>query len=159
MEVSDICCRTSVYPLDARTAAAILSIGQFRPVYRLPLDSEIALTWERPVPEEGTTVTVSLAADSFDLSISPPISAFAHHSGKRITAGIYFEIAAKYAEKVGGEILQRATVVGCKATDQGPGLLIARYPNLPMGFERVCAGFQSVLLDGLRDDYHGPAVA
>jgi hypothetical protein len=157
--VSDICCRTSVYPLDPNTAAAILTIGQFRPVYRLPLDSDIALTWERVVAEEGTTVTVSLAADSFDLSISPPISAFAHHIGKRITAGIYFEVAAKYAEKVGGEILQRATVVGCKAAEQGPGLLIARYPSLPMGFDRVCAGFQTVLLEGLNGNYEGPAVA
>jgi len=137
--------------LEPSIAATVLKIGMFRPVFRLPLESDIALTWERSIPEEGTTVTVSLAADAFDLSISPPISAFAHHLGKRITAGVYFEIAAKYAEKVGGEILQRATVIGCKPAEQGPALLVARYPSMPMCFERVCPGFQTVLMEGLRD--------
>ena len=57
-------------------------------------------------------------------------------------------IAAKYAEKVGGEIIQRATVLGCKGGDRPQELVVARYPNLPMSFERICPGFQAVLLEG-----------
>lgn len=82
-----------------------------------------------------------------ELNISPAISVFAHHHGKRLAAGVYFEIAAKYAEKVGGEIIQRATVVGCKSGDHPQELIIASYPHLPMNFERICAGFRSVLLE------------
>jgi hypothetical protein len=145
-----MCCRTSVYPLDLPTALAVLEIGLFRPAFS-SIPSEIPLSWERYIEEEGTKVTVSLAADSFDLSISPPISAFVHHMGKRVTASMYFEMGAKYAEKVGGEIVQRATVVGCKSTQQGPALIVARYPQLPMSFDRVCAGFQAVLLEGHAD--------
>jgi hypothetical protein len=106
----------------------------------------VSSTWVRPIEEEGTTVSVSLANGCFDLVIAPAISAFDHHHGKRITAGVYFEIAAKYAEKVGGEIIQRATVVGCKSTEQGPALIVAKYPAMPMSFERVCEGFRHELL-------------
>ena len=105
----------------------------------------LPLTWFRPVDEEGTLVTVSLSGGVFDLTISPSISSFDHHIGKRITASVYFEIGAKYAEKVSGEIVQRATVAGCK-NSEGAGLIIARYPSMPLSFERVCHGFQSVLL-------------
>jgi hypothetical protein len=143
--VEDICCRTSVYPLDPEIAAAVLALGQFKPL-RLPDGSDVSSTWVRPIEEEGTTVSVSLANGCFDLVIAPAISAFDHHHGKRITAGVYFEIAAKYAEKVGGEIIQRATVVGCKSTEQGPALIVAKYPAMPMSFERVCEGFRHELL-------------
>jgi hypothetical protein len=105
----------------------------------------LPLTWVRPIEEEGTVVTVSLSGGVFDLTISPSISSFDHHIGKRITASVYFEIGAKYAEKVAGEIVQRATVQGCKNND-GAGLIIARYPSMPMSFDRVCHGFQAVLL-------------
>jgi hypothetical protein len=83
-----------------------------------------------------------------ELNISPAISVFAHHYGKRIAASVYFEIAARYAEKVGGEIVQRATVAGCKGVHAPPELVIARYPAMPMSFERICPGFRAVLLDG-----------
>jgi hypothetical protein len=105
-----------------------------------------ALNWARRVPEEGTVVNASLATGSLELSISPAISAYAHHAGKRLAASIYFEIAAKYAEKVGGEIVQRATVLGCK--NGNSALVLARYPLEPMNFEHICPGFRAVLLDG-----------
>jgi hypothetical protein len=53
---------------------------------------------------------------------------------------------------VGGEIIQRATVVGCKAGDNPQELVLARYPALPMSFDRVCAGFKDVLLNWQTDD-------
>ncbi len=148
LEAIAICCRTSVYPLETSLAATILTIGQFYPKGSPPREAGVPLTWQRIIPEEGTVVTVSLTDGAFDLTISPSISRFDHHLGKRITAGVYFEISARYAEKVEGEIIQRATVIGCKETDQGSGLIIARYPSMPLSFDRICHGFQSVLLNG-----------
>jgi hypothetical protein len=109
------------------------------------------VNWERAIPEEGTVVNVSLTNGSLELNISPAISVFAHHHGKRLAASVYFEIAAKYAEKVGGEIIQRATVVGCKSGDNPQELVVASYPHLPMDFERICPGFRAVLLEGRGD--------
>jgi hypothetical protein len=125
----------------------VLEVGLFKPVYWLPSDPKHAVNWERAIPEEGTIVNVSLTGDSLELNISPAISVFAHHLGKRLAASVYFEIAAKYAEKVGGDIVQRATVIGCKAGDHPQELVLARYPSLPMSFERICPGFQAVLLE------------
>ena len=142
-----MCCRTSIQPLDLDTAVAILTVGQFKPVYWLPSNPDLAVNWQRVIPEEGTTVNASLANGALELNLSPAVSIFAHHLGKRITASVYFEIAAKYAEKVAGQIVQRATVAGCKEGDQAQDLLLARYPDLPLSFERVCAGFRAVLLN------------
>jgi hypothetical protein len=125
----------------------VLETGLFKPVYWQNGGPLYAANWERAVPEEGTVVNVSLSGETLELNISPAISVFAHHAGKRLAAGICFEIAAKYAEKVGGQILQRATVVGCKSGERSQELLIANYPGLPMSFDRICTGFQTVLLD------------
>jgi hypothetical protein len=126
----------------------VLQVGLFKPVYWLPNNPDIAVNWERVIAEEGTVVNASLSDDSLELNISPAISVFAHHHGKRLAASVYFEIAAKYAEKVGGEIIQRATVIGCKNGDHPQELVVAHYPGLPMNFERICPGFQAVLLEG-----------
>jgi len=141
-----ICCRTSVYPLDTSLAASILTIGQFTPKAYAVEEAGIPLSWQRYVEEEDAFVAVTLGGGVFDISISPSISTYEHHLGKRVTAGVYFEISARYAEKVAGEIVQRATVMGCKESASSNGLLVARYPSMPMTFERVCHGFQSVLL-------------
>jgi hypothetical protein len=149
--VVTICCRTSVYPLETSLAASILTIGQFSPKSSSSEEHGVPLSWQRYIEEEDAIVSVSLAGGVFDVSISPSISAFEHHLGKRVTAGVYFEIAARYAEKVAGEILQRATVMGCKESASSAGLVIARYPSMPMTFDRICHGFQTVLMPGHYD--------
>jgi hypothetical protein len=126
----------------------VLEAGLFRPVHSLPGQPKHAVNWERVIPEEATVVSVSLADGSLELNLSPAISAYAHHHGKRLAASVYFEIAAKYAEKVDGRIVQRATVVGCKSGDNPEELLLAKYPSLPMSFDRVCAGFREALILG-----------
>ncbi|HXH21476.1 MAG TPA: hypothetical protein VNN10_05565 [Dehalococcoidia bacterium] len=140
-----MCCRTHVYPIHLEVAASILSTGQFRPLY-YRAGSQIAITWERAVPEEGIVVGAALTEDSLQLTISPAISTFADHFGKRVGAGIYFEIAARYAEKVAGEVIQRATVAGCRRDGHSQELVIARYPRYPLDFEKICAGFQAAIL-------------
>ena len=144
-----ICCRTSVYPLEPETAVAILTIGQFKPVYWSAGRSDVAVNWERVIDEEGTVVHAALRDGSLELNLAPAISVFSQHHGKRLAASVYFEIAAKYAEKVGGTIIQRATVVGCKASGQPQELMLASYPAMPMSFDRVCPGFRSVLEEAL----------
>jgi hypothetical protein len=141
-----VCCRTVVRPLDIELAKATLTIGQFTPVYFSPEQPDFAMRWERAVPEEGAVVTVHVIRDALELSISPAISAFHHHLGKRIAAGIYFEIAARYGEKVGGVVIQRATVEGCTAGQSSKELLLASYPAMPLSFDRICAGFQETIL-------------
>ena len=135
-----MCCRTEIFPLDPKLAAMILQIGRFKQVGET--------VWEREVLEEGTTVTATLfeANNCLTLNITPAISVMAHHAGKRNTAGIYFEIAAKYAEKVGGEVFQRANVSGCAVPNNHKGLLLASYPSLPMSYDRICNGFQQIFL-------------
>lgn len=144
-----MCCRTIVAPLVPEIAVAQLTLGMFKPAYTAA-GSEYPTLWERRVDEENCRVTVSIAGQHFEVNISPSISAYDQHLGKRITASLYFEIAALYAEKVGGDVIQRATVLGCKDDFQESSLRLASYPSLPLSFERICKGFQHVLLD----DHH-----
>jgi hypothetical protein len=141
-----VCCRTVVRPLNPELVRATLTIGQFKPVYFAPDRPDLATRWERDVPEEGATVTAHVVSDGIELSISPAISHYEHHLGKRIAAGIYFEIAARYAEKVGGTVIQRATVEGCTSGQGSKELLLASYPAMPLSFERICSGFQVTIL-------------
>jgi len=143
--VNAICCRTSVYPLDVETAVSVLGVGLFKPVYWSPGRPEAAVNWERQIDSEGTVVHASLRDGSLELNLAPAISVFSQHHGKRIAASVYFEIAAKYAEKVAGTIVQRATVVGCKPSSSPQELILAEYPAMPMSFDRICPGFRAVL--------------
>lgn len=140
-----MCCRTHVQPIHIPTALAILEIGMFKPTYKAE-SSDFPTLWERRIDEENSRVTVSLAGQSFEINITPSISAYEQHAGKRITAGVYFEIAAKYAEKVGGEIIQRATVMGCRLENEDSALLLASYPSIPLMYDRICNGFKAVLI-------------
>lgn len=141
-----MCCRTSIYPLDIETAISVLGVGLFKPVYWGQGRPEAAVNWERVIPEEGTTVHASLRDGVLELNLSPAISVFSQHEGKRITAGVYFEIAAKYAEKVDGTIVQRATVIGCKPSSSSDmDLILAEYPIMPISFDRICPGFRAIM--------------
>jgi hypothetical protein len=141
-----VCCRTVVRPLNPELVRATLTIGQFKPVYFAPDRPDLATRWEREVPEEGATVTAHVVNDGIELSISPAISHYDHHMGKRLAAGIYFEIAARYADKVNGTVVQRATVEGCTSGQNTKELLLASYPTMPLSFDRVCNGFQASIL-------------
>ena len=140
-----MCCRLIVTPFVEATAVSILTLGEFKPVFWIP-GHEVATNWERQIPEEGCAVNANLSGERLQLNITPAISIFAHHAGKRITAGVYFEIAAKYAEKVGGEIVQQANVAGCIEGSGINELLIAHYPAMPLQFDRICSGFKALIL-------------
>lgn len=135
-----MCCKLTISNLDPDLAEAMLAIGLF-----LPLDKP--LTWRRDLPEEGTSVFASFVLDQLQLQIQPAISNIDHHAEKRIAASVYFEMAAKFAEKVGGTITQRAQVAGCRIEGStNADLIVARYPDQPLMFDHVCPGFQAVIL-------------
>lgn len=102
--------------------------------------------WRRDLPDEGTTVFAKFQEDALELSISPAVSHFDHHHTKRMAAGVYFEIAAKYAEKVNGEITQLSVVAGCKDVLEPHNHVSAAYPDFPLTFETVCLGFRETFL-------------
>ena len=135
-----MCCRLTIQPLSPELAIMVLKIGLFHQTINLD-------QWERSVEEENTIVRAILGADanSLRLELSPSISHYDHHAEKRISGGIYFEIAAKYAEKVGGEIKQLSNVVGCVEGGSAEHLL-GSYPSHPLMWEKVCPGFRAVIL-------------
>ena len=133
-----MCCRVTVSNLDPLTAAAVLEVGQFR------LESGV---WRRWIEEERCHVTARMGDTYLSLSIEPTISMDSHHDGKRITAGVYFEIAAKYAEKVGGTITQHSNIGACRQGGSGE-LVLAEYPSSPLDWSKICNGFQRVILGG-----------
>ncbi len=147
-----MCCRLVVYPLDKSIAEAILVTGEFvRP--------EGSTSWKRWIPEEGALVTASFTTDGqtevLRLEISPAISVYAQHATKRITGGVYFETACKYAEKVGGSVIQLSNVEGCMP-DGNSRHLLAVYPERPLDWLSVCSGFQEAILGGHHHSHDDP---
>lgn len=127
----------TIRPLDVDLAKVVLTVGMFTP------DPNF-LGWSREA-EDGTTIRATFEGDALRLELSPSISIYQHHADKRISGGMYFEIAAKYAEKVNGTITQLSNVVGC--TDGGVNTrVLAVYPEQPLMFEQVCPGFREVIL-------------
>lgn len=132
-----MCCKMLVTPVDKELAYALLPTGLFVPFS--------VNEWRRGVPEENAYVRVSIGEDGVHFSILPTITMYAHHHGKRITAGIYFEMAAKYAEKCDGKIIQQSNIAAC-ISDSTAEKLLAVYPNYPLDWNSVCKGFQEEIL-------------
>lgn len=135
-----MCCRVRVEPLVPDVATAILETGLFQ-----HNDSGV---WTRRVDEEGTVVSVNVRPHEHALviNLNPVVGNWDHHAGKRNAAGIMFEIAARYAEKVNGTVYQTGiNVPECKEDSPGTHHL-ATYPVTRLDFEKVCAGFQRVFL-------------
>lgn len=142
-----MCCRTTITPLVPEIARAVLAAGLFVPVYQ-------DTNWERKVEEEesdwitvvhATVRHIDAIEASLELNLAPAISVFSQHHGKRRGAGVVFEMAARYAEKVGGTVVQRAVVAGCES-GKSRDLVIAAYPHMPLDFSRVCPGFRAEIL-------------
>lgn len=146
-----MCCRTLIEPLDREVATAVLLLGQF-------ISNGNGETFSRRIEEEGTTVTARFEQNALRLEIGPSITTMDGHNGKRITAGVYFEIACKYAEKVGGKVSQLSNIMACANANGGSqNVIVAHYPETPLSWDRVCAGFAEVIAGGhVHDDYDEP---
>ena len=124
-------------PFDREIAETVLRLGLF-------IDGGLG-NLKRYIAEEQVTVVAQFMNDSLELSLQPSIGVWEHHMGKRIAGGVYFEIAAKYAEKVGGEIVQHANILQCQ-DGGGSDHLLASYPSMPLQWAKVCPGFRAVIL-------------
>ncbi len=136
-----MCCRLTVHPLDPEIATLVLRTGLFVP------SDDLGLQWSRYVLEEGCSVNAILIPDAgaLRLELTPSVSAYEHHMTKRLAGGVYFEIAARYAEKVDGKITQLSNVTGC--TEGGVSEhVLAHYPALPLCWEQVCPGFREAIM-------------
>jgi len=134
-----MCCRMTIEPCIPDVARMVLRVGQFEA--RDGIDPEEAYGYQRLILDEGAAVHATITDKHLELSISPAISSDLQHHGKRRTAGVYFEIAARYAEKVNGIITQHSNVGSC-ITDGVRMRPLASYPEVPLQFDQVCIGFR-----------------
>jgi hypothetical protein len=112
----------------------------------------------RRIEEENATVTARFEQNALRLEISPSITTLDGHNGKRLTAGVYFEIACRYAEKVDGVVTQLSNIQACANANGGSqNVAVAKYPEQPLSWENVCHGFAEVIAGGhVHDDYDEP---
>jgi hypothetical protein len=133
-----ICCRTNVYPLLESIARDTLLTGGF--------EERETGRFRREVPTEEVAVYANFINRTYlEVGINPLITLLEHHAHKRTAAGIMFEISARYAEKVDGEVWQAGVNVP-ECQKDGMRHLIAKYPEQRMDFNLVCMGWQGVFL-------------
>lgn len=129
----------------------MLLIGMFTP--------QNETIYVRRIPEEGTSVTAMIQADSLSLAISPTVTSMAEHSHKRLAASVYFEIAARVAEKTDGKITQHSNIGQC-VQDGVTQKVLAQYPQHPLDWQKICVGFAEVLAGGhIHEDYDSEPIA
>lgn len=146
-----MCCRLSVSNCDPEIARTVLLVGMFVP--------RSETVYERDIPEEGTKVTAIINPESLSLSISPTVTNMAEHSHKRLAASVYFEIAARVAEKVDGTITQHSNIGRC-VEDGVTNKVLAEYPKHPLDWQRICVGFQEIMAGNhIHEDYSDEPIA
>lgn len=139
-----MCCSTAVFPVDRETAEAILSLGMFTPAESYPGAPK---RWERQVRDDDgmlVTVTGQVLGDRLTLSLRPNITAFEHH--RRVSGGVYLEIACKVAEKCGAKIVQSSNIGECIENSDRNKLLADYGAGQPMDWAAVCIGYQKIIL-------------
>lgn len=123
-------------PLDKLLAEMLLTLGMF-----VKQGDGI---WTRQV-DDGAVKAWFENDEVLKLNITPNITQPIHHEQRRIAAGVYFEIACKYAEKAEAKLTQHSNITGC--IEQGSrDKVLAHYPLMPLDWTKVCNGFQAVLL-------------
>lgn len=142
-----MCCQTIVEPVDLGITIALLEVGQFE---RISKTSD--LYWKRELGRDehertmAVKATIELNPDGtalLKLYVEPSITEYAHHQSRRVQASTALEIAARVAERVGAEIKQLANVTGC--ADNGlKQHTLASYPEVPLQYANLCAGFRDV---------------
>ncbi len=149
-----MCCQMSVTPLDVDIACALLAVGQFEPINRV--QSGNMLYWKRELGRDehqrvmAVKATIERNPDGtglLRLYIEPSITSYEQHAGRRLQAATALEIAARYAEKVAGEITELANVTGC--SDNGVRAhKLAAYPEIPLQYNNLCAGYRELFVCG-----------
>lgn len=136
-----MCCRLTISPLNIEMANAILLLGEFVQTGLLEYHRDVRLD---EYNLHRVIARLEEQNNTLRLELSPTISLYPQHMVHRIDAGVYFEIAAKYAEKVNGHIVQLSNVAGCNnGTSER---LLAYYPTQPLMWDQVCPGFQEAIM-------------
>ena len=133
-----MCCTCTVKPIVQETAEAILALGEFKDIG--------GHTWERTVrDDEGYVVTVraTVSSDTMLLILYPRITAMEHH--RRVSGGVYLEIACKVAEKCGSRIVQSSNIGECIQNGDREKLLADYGAGQRLDWEAVCVGFQRAI--------------
>lgn len=139
-----MCCSVTVTPSVPETLQTYLGLGQFTQ-QRPPYTGHI---WVRTVRDTAIHVYVDTKADLIRLSLFPAIGSYIQHVGKREVMSVLLEVAARYAEKVNGTVVQVNTVDECRGGGEGRRLLAA-YPEMPMRWEALCPGFRELFVTPL----------
>lgn len=134
----ELCCRVTVVPAPpADLLESLLKIGLFRLA---------GGQWVRYLPDtESVAIKHNIAAGTIEMSISPTVGRYEQHAERRVAASVMFEMAAKIAERVEGEIWHIANVIGCRRSD-GMTSPLAVYPDHPLLYENLCPGFREVFV-------------
>ena len=148
-----MCCRVSTEPQVSGDVFAVadelLRIGLFTPG-----TGEHNNYWHRDMGD-GTGVHAQVDHQGrLVVWLSPSITSNSGHAHHRMSGGIMFEIAAKYAEKVNGIISQHGLVVPCQRELQPdhPNYNhqpIAIYPETPLMYPNICPGFRDLFVSNL----------
>lgn len=137
-------------PVVKETAEAILALGMFT------LKDG---AWQREVREEdGTrfTVQAQVVGEVLNLTIYPRISMMQHH--RRVSGGVYLEIATKVAEKCGSKIVQSSNIGECIENSDRLKLLGDYGAGQRLDWDAVCIGFQRAI-SGEQPDYEDEPIA
>ena len=145
-----MCCSCSISPVDRETAEAILALGEFT---AMPGYSPDAPTmWEREVKDdEGFKVTVRarVEGNTLKLSLYPTITQPEHH--RRVSGGVYLEIACRVAEKCGAKIVQSSNVGECIENSDRLKLLADYGAGQRLDWAAVCVGYRRAILGNAPD--------
>ena len=136
-----MCCSVTVKPFDRKLAETILAVGLFE------VNKTNVVEYVRDVPEEHSLVAANFNDHELRLTIRPAINNMQQHIGKRVTASIMFEIAWRYAEKLGSdaEIWQLSNIGEC-LVEHGTNNMIAKIGLKPFQWNDVCLGFRREIL-------------
>jgi hypothetical protein len=81
-------------------------------------------------------------------ALNPPIGGHTREEHKNAgqAASILFKVAMVLGERGGGTIKQMSLMGACKS--EGEELILAQYPDSPLMYENLCAGFRADMLNG-----------
>ena len=125
----------------------ILEIAGFTETYpNLDLSS-----WIRHV-SDGSVVKFAPQSGGGRFNLEPSIGDHSqeNHLLHAAAAAIQFKTAMTLAETCGGRLLQSALVGACRLETGSGERVVAQYPEQPLQWSSLCAGFRDVLSKGVR---------
>ena len=133
-----MCCSQTVSRIGPR-AVEILTLAGF-----IPSQGDSRLWRREAAPEQ--LVQVILNEANIQINLLPGVTDRQDHYDRKEAAALAFKLAAFLAEDAGAVVTQHSTVQPCLNQGRPSQIVIANYPERPLRFEAICAGFQEVFL-------------